>query len=249
MTAVAQAQPTAAATQATGSQDQADQRKAVYQLDRSLARHHAQGATAGHAVAAQQPTDALEQLRRGERASLEQPTSDTAMQAGLAQERYHSTWRYGDTPTPAPAEPSGQPDWLVLGAWGAGRGPGAVHGAGRASRQPPTAGCEPARRPDQAHRHAVRWGCPRPPGSPIGSPQAIAYMGATTRTGTHPAADQRRAGPGHGPRDASPDDQQGQLHPASAATGQPQETTTPRPPLGGAAPTAKPIYTHPILQP
>jgi hypothetical protein len=150
LTAVAQAQPTAAATQTTGSQDQADQRKAVYQLDRSLAqhhafgavgasaaqavyqldrslaRHHAQGATAAqpaartdpaadHAVASQQqnPTDAQELFRRGERASLEQPTRDSVKRAAEAQERYYSTWGYGDTPAPAPDEPSGQPDWLV----------------------------------------------------------------------------------------------------------------------------------------
>jgi hypothetical protein len=63
----------------------------------------------------QNPTDAVEQFRRGERASQEQTTTDAAIQAGLAQERYYSTWGYADTPTPAPAEPSGQPDWLVLG--------------------------------------------------------------------------------------------------------------------------------------
>ena len=48
-------------------------------------------------------------------ASQEQTTTDTAAQAGLAQERYYSTWGYADTPAPAPDEPSGQPDWLVLG--------------------------------------------------------------------------------------------------------------------------------------
>jgi hypothetical protein len=75
---------------------------------------------ADHAVASQQqnPTDAQELFRWGERASherasQEQPTSDSVKQAAEAQERYYSTWSYGDTPTPAPAEPSGQPDWLV----------------------------------------------------------------------------------------------------------------------------------------
>jgi hypothetical protein len=62
----------------------------------------------------QNPTNAVERFRRGERDSQVQTTTDTAIQAGLAQERYYSTWGYGDTPTPAPAEPSGQPDWLVL---------------------------------------------------------------------------------------------------------------------------------------
>jgi hypothetical protein len=38
---------------------------------------------------------------------------DPAAEQGLAQERYYSTWSYGDTPTPAPVEPSGQPGWLV----------------------------------------------------------------------------------------------------------------------------------------
>jgi hypothetical protein len=38
---------------------------------------------------------------------------DPAAERALAQERYHSTWRYGDTPTPATAEPSGRPGWLV----------------------------------------------------------------------------------------------------------------------------------------
>jgi hypothetical protein len=60
----------------------------------------------------QNPTNAMEQFRRGERASQEQTTTDAAKQAGLAQERYYSTWGYADTP--APVEPSGQPDWLVL---------------------------------------------------------------------------------------------------------------------------------------
>jgi hypothetical protein len=72
--------------------------------------------TAEHAVASQeQPTDAVEQFRRGEQASQEQPTTDTAAQAGLARERYYSNWGYADSPAPAPDEPSGQPDWLVLG--------------------------------------------------------------------------------------------------------------------------------------
>jgi hypothetical protein len=87
--------------------------------DPASQRHRALGqveflATADHAVAAQeQPTDAVEQFRRGERASQEQTTTDNAIRAGLAQERYYSTWGYGDTPAPVPAEPSGQPDWLI----------------------------------------------------------------------------------------------------------------------------------------
>jgi hypothetical protein len=84
--------------------------------------------TALTAVAQAQPTAGDNQ-----RASQDQPTSDSvkraaeaqeryystwsyenpAIQQGLAQERYYSTWSYGDTPAPAPAEPSGRPGWLV----------------------------------------------------------------------------------------------------------------------------------------
>jgi hypothetical protein len=38
---------------------------------------------------------------------------DPAVEQGLAQERYYSTWGYGDTPAPVVDEPSGQPGWLV----------------------------------------------------------------------------------------------------------------------------------------
>jgi hypothetical protein len=87
------------------------------------------------AVAQARPTgnDAVELFRQGERASQDQPSSDSvkraaeaqeryysswgygdpAVEQALAQERYYSTWGYGDTPAPAPAEPSGQPGWLV----------------------------------------------------------------------------------------------------------------------------------------
>jgi hypothetical protein len=40
-------------------------------------------------------------------------TSDSVKRAADAQERYYSTWGYGDTSAPAPAQPSGQPGWLV----------------------------------------------------------------------------------------------------------------------------------------
>ena len=45
-----------------------------------------------------------------ERSSL--PNRDAATRAALAQERHHSTWGYGGTS--APAEPPGQPAWLVI---------------------------------------------------------------------------------------------------------------------------------------
>jgi hypothetical protein len=63
----------------------------------------------------QQPTDAIERFRRGERASQEQPTTDAALRRVLAQEHSYSFRGYSDTPAPAPDGPSGQPDWLVLG--------------------------------------------------------------------------------------------------------------------------------------
>jgi hypothetical protein len=95
----------------------------AYPLDPTSQRHRALGqvellATADHAVASQQqnPTDAQELFRRGERASQEQPASGSVQRAAEAQERYHSTWGYGDTPAPVrPDEHTGQPDWLVLG--------------------------------------------------------------------------------------------------------------------------------------
>ena len=84
--------------------------------------------TAMTAVAQAQPTAGDDQ-----RTSQDQPTSDSvkraaqaqeryystwsygdpAAQQALAQERYSSTWGYGDTPAPAPAEPSRRPGWLV----------------------------------------------------------------------------------------------------------------------------------------
>jgi hypothetical protein len=57
------------------------------------------------AVAQAQPTAGDEK-----RASQDQSTSDSVKRAAEAQERYYSTWSYGDTPAPAPDEPSGQPD-------------------------------------------------------------------------------------------------------------------------------------------
>ena len=44
-----------------------------------------------------------------------QAAADAAHRRLQAQERYYSTWGYGDTSAPAaPAEPSGQPTWLVI---------------------------------------------------------------------------------------------------------------------------------------
>jgi hypothetical protein len=57
------------------------------------------------------PADAtVRRLLARERSSL--PNRDPATRAALAQERHHSTWGYSGTP--APAEPPGQPAWLVI---------------------------------------------------------------------------------------------------------------------------------------
>jgi hypothetical protein len=86
--------------------------------DPASQRHRALGqveflATADHAVASQQqPTDALEQFRRGERASQDQPTiADTRRPPTEAQ--VGESWRHPGNVPVRPPEPSGQPDWLV----------------------------------------------------------------------------------------------------------------------------------------
>jgi hypothetical protein len=100
-------------------------------------------ATANHGVASQEQPSADATVRRllarerssipneapahprlllaEERSTLLNLPNDTSAQAqatdtraALAQERYYSTWGYGGTSTPAPAEPSGQPTWLVI---------------------------------------------------------------------------------------------------------------------------------------
>ena len=42
-----------------------------------------------------------------------QAAADAAHRRLLAQEGYYSTWTYGNTSAPAPAEPGGQPGWLT----------------------------------------------------------------------------------------------------------------------------------------
>jgi hypothetical protein len=100
-------------------------------------------ATADHGVASQEQPSADATVRRllarerssipnekpahprllldEERSTLLNLPNDSSAQAqatdtrtALAQERYYSTWGYGGASTPAPAEPSGQPTWLVI---------------------------------------------------------------------------------------------------------------------------------------
>ena len=80
----------------------------------------------------EQPTDAVVRFRRGERASQEQPTTGEAVEAFRRGERASQdqpttadtrrppteaqvgeSWRHPATVPVRPAEPSGQPDWLV----------------------------------------------------------------------------------------------------------------------------------------
>jgi hypothetical protein len=93
----------------------------AYPLDPTSQRHRALGqleslAAADHADAAQQqPTDAVELFRRGERASQEQTTADATVRRLLARERSSiPSGTPAQVPAPVqPDEPSGQPDWLV----------------------------------------------------------------------------------------------------------------------------------------
>ena len=69
-------------------------------------------------VAQAQATDQARQIEKAWRqhqvTAQRQSTAD-ATQAALAEERHYSTWDYQDTSAPAtPAEPGGQPTWLVI---------------------------------------------------------------------------------------------------------------------------------------
>jgi hypothetical protein len=90
--------------------------------DPASQRHRALGqlelpAAADHAVASREQTTRDDTLER--RLAEEHHYSGTsreenpAIQQALAQERYYSTWGYGDTSAPAAAEPGGQPGWLT----------------------------------------------------------------------------------------------------------------------------------------
>jgi hypothetical protein len=83
-------------------------------------RHRALGqlkllAAADHVVASQeQRTDAVARFRRGERASQEQPTIADARRPPT-EAQVGDSWRHPASVPVRPAEPSGQPGWLVLG--------------------------------------------------------------------------------------------------------------------------------------
>ncbi|HET7518913.1 MAG TPA: hypothetical protein VFN05_14750 [Actinomycetes bacterium] len=59
--------------------------------------------------------NAVQQFRRGERASQEQSTADAALQRQLARERHSiPNGTPAQVPAPVPDEPSGQPGWLLV---------------------------------------------------------------------------------------------------------------------------------------
>jgi hypothetical protein len=66
------------------------------------------------ALAQAHPTDqATAQQTRHPVTSPQQAAADAAHRRLLAQERSYSSWSYGNTSAPAPAEPSGQAGWLT----------------------------------------------------------------------------------------------------------------------------------------
>jgi len=88
--------------------------------DPASTRHRALGQlellTADDAVASQvQPTDAVERFRRGQRASQEQPTIAGDARRPPTEAQVGESWRHPANAPVQPAEPSGQPGWLVLG--------------------------------------------------------------------------------------------------------------------------------------
>jgi hypothetical protein len=103
LTAVAQAQPTAGVDQ-RASQDQSTS-DSVKRAAEAQERYYSTWSYGAPAV-----NQALAQERYYSTWSYGAP----AVNQALAQERYYSTWGYGDTPAPVrPAEPSGQPGWLL----------------------------------------------------------------------------------------------------------------------------------------
>jgi hypothetical protein len=84
-------------------------------LGATLAAMNLAGLTA-IAQANNQPAeaDAVEQFRRGERASQEQTAADAALQRQLARERHSiPSATPAQVPAPVPDEPSGTPGWLL----------------------------------------------------------------------------------------------------------------------------------------
>jgi hypothetical protein len=81
----------------------------------AIAQAHATDQPTGQADAT------VQRLLARERSSIPNIPNGAAAQAAAdathrrlqAQERYYSTWDYGNTSAPAPPEPSGQPGWLT----------------------------------------------------------------------------------------------------------------------------------------
>jgi hypothetical protein len=105
MTAVALAQTN---DEPTSNQD-ARQPPAERQVGESYRNYH-------EALAAQAQTaqdDAVERFRRGERASRAQPTVADDTRRPPSEAQVGEAWRHPTTAPVPPAEPSGQPSWLL----------------------------------------------------------------------------------------------------------------------------------------
>jgi hypothetical protein len=70
--------------------------------------------TAAQAQATDQARQ-IEKAWRQHQVTARRQSTAAATRAALAEERHYSTWDYQDTSAPAtPAEPGGQPTWLVI---------------------------------------------------------------------------------------------------------------------------------------
>ena len=78
----------------------------------TVAQAHATDQPSGRADATVRRLLARERFSTPSRTPA-QAAADAAHRRLLAQEGYYSTWTYGNTSAPAPAEPGGQPGWLT----------------------------------------------------------------------------------------------------------------------------------------
>jgi hypothetical protein len=84
-------------------------------LTAMLAAMNLAGMTAAAQAQATDQAGQIEKAWRQRQVTAQPPSTADATRAALAQERYHSTLGYGGASAPAaPAQPSGQPVWLVI---------------------------------------------------------------------------------------------------------------------------------------
>jgi hypothetical protein len=116
----------------------------------------------GERASQEQPTTgkAVEEFRRGERASQEQTAADAALQRQLARERHSiPSATPAQVPAPVPDEPSGTSGWLLSlpsASWLL-----LLRSPAGWPCWPPSGAAElgSGTQPDQRHGHAARWGC------------------------------------------------------------------------------------------